>query len=97
PTPSHPSHPFSRPRTDPSQSASSRSGPVSAPSSPHFSDGQLAQLERALSQFIGPLAKMIVEKEVARHTALETLVQALAAEIDRPADRASFLAVVKKL
>lgn len=92
-----PSHPLSRPRTDPRQSASSRSGPVSAPSSPHFSDAQLAQLERALSQFIGPLAKMIVEKEVARHTAQETLVQALAAEIDRPADRASFLAVVKKL
>ena len=44
-----------------------------------FSD---AQLEQALSQFIGPLAKMIVKKEVARHTARETLPQSLAAEID---------------
>ena len=92
-----PSHPVSRPRTDPSQSVSSRSTPVSALSSPCFSDAQLAQLERALSQFIGPLAKMIVKKEVARHTALETLVQALATEIDRPADRASFLAAMQKL
>ena len=59
-----------------------------------FSD---AQLEQALSQFIGPLAKMIVKKEVARHTALETLLQSLAAEIDQPADRAGFLAAMQKL
>jgi hypothetical protein len=90
-------HPVSRPRADHSLPVSSRSGPVSALSSPCFSDAQLAQLERALSQFIGPLAKMIVKKEVARHTALETLLQALAVEIDRPADRASFLAAMQKL
>jgi hypothetical protein len=93
----NPSHPVSRPHTDHSQPVSSRSMPVSALSSPCFSDAQLAQVERALSQFIGPLAKMIVKKEVARHTALETLVQALATEIDRPADRASFLAAMQKL
>lgn len=93
----NPFPPFSRPRADPSRPVSSRSMPVSALSSPYFSDAQLAQLERALSQFIGPLAKMIVKKEVARHTALETLLQALAAEIDRPADRASFLAAMQKL
>ncbi|MES2241545.1 MAG: protein kinase [Pseudomonadota bacterium] len=93
----NPSHPDSRPHTDHSQAVSSRSGPVSALSSPNFSDAQLAQVERALSQFIGPLAKMIVKKELVRHTALETLVQALATEIDRPADRASFLAAMQKL
>lgn len=59
-----------------------------------FSD---AQLEQALSQFIGPLAKMIVKKEVARHTARETLPQSLAAEIDRPANRAGFLAAMQTL
>ena len=79
------------------QPVSSRSTPVSALSSPCFSDAQLGQLERALSQFIGPLAKMIVKKEVARHTALETLLQSLAAEIDQPADRAGFLAAMQKL
>ncbi|WP_141397400.1 adenylate/guanylate cyclase domain-containing protein [Polaromonas sp. AER18D-145] len=93
----NPFHPSSRPRTDPSQSVSSRSTTVSALSSPCFSDAQLAQLERALSQLIGPLAKMIVKKEVARHTALETLLQSLAAEIDRPVDRAGFLAAMQKL
>lgn len=44
-----------------------------------------------------PAGEMIVKKEVARHTALETLLQALATEIDRPADRASFLAAMQKL
>ncbi len=84
--------PLSRPHADIGQPVSARSGPFS---SPHFSADQLAQLERALSQFIGPLAKTIVKKEVARHTSLDTLLQALANQVDRPADRAKFLAMQK--
>ncbi|HYW57874.1 MAG TPA: protein kinase [Polaromonas sp.] len=79
---------FSRTMADVSQPISGRSGPVS---SPNFSDSQLALLERALSQFIGPLAKMILRKEVARHTSLQALRQALAAQIDKPGDREKFL------
>jgi hypothetical protein len=75
-------------------SISGRSVPVS---SPWFSAAQLTQLERALGQAIGPLAKMIVRKEVARHTSLEALRQALAAQVDRPAEREKFLTATQKL
>jgi serine/threonine protein kinase len=96
----------SRPRADISQpisrthsgsisgSISGRSVPVS---SPWFTEAQLTHLERALSQVIGPLAKMLVKKQVARHTALEALREALAHEIDHAADRAKFLAATQKL
>jgi serine/threonine protein kinase len=90
-----------RPQTDASQPATgSRSGPasVSAPVfSSHFSAEQLAQLERILSLFIGPLARMLVKQEVTRHATLETLLQALAAQVDRPAERLKFLASAQKI
>ncbi len=85
---------LSRPHADASQPISSKSGPIS---SPHFSAAQLTILERALSQAIGPLAKTILRKEVLRHTSLETLRQALAAQVDRAADREKFLAATLKL
>jgi len=89
------SHPVSRPHSGTvSGSISGRSVPVS---SPWFTAAQLSQLERALSQVIGPLAKMLVKKQVARHTSLEALRQALAGEIDHAADRAKFLAATQKL
>ncbi len=90
-------NPFSRPRADVSRPVSSRSGPSSPLSSPCFSAEQLAQIDKALSQFIGPLAKMIIKREAARHTSLEALLKALAVEVDRPADRAKFLAATQKL
>jgi serine/threonine protein kinase len=90
-----PSHPFSRPHSGTiSGGTSGRSAPVS---SPWFTPAQLSQLERALSQVIGPLAKTLVKKQVARHTSLEALREALAGEIDHAADRAKFLAATQKL
>ncbi|RZJ26173.1 MAG: hypothetical protein EOO54_03810 [Haliea sp.] len=77
-----------------SGSTSGRSVPVS---SPWFTAAQLTHLERALSQVIGPLAKMLVKKQVARHTALEALRQALASEIDHAGDREKFLAATRTL
>ncbi|MDP2033089.1 MAG: protein kinase [Polaromonas sp.] len=89
------SHPVSRPHSGTiSGSISGRSVPVS---SPWFTAAQLTQLERALSQVIGPLARMLVKKQVARHTSLEALREALAGEIDRAADREKFLAATQKL
>lgn len=77
-----------------SASISGRSAPVS---SPWFTAAQLTHLERALSQVIGPLAKMLVKKQVARHTSLEALREALANEIDHAADREKFLTATQKL
>jgi serine/threonine protein kinase len=90
-----PSHPVSRPHSGTlSGSISGRSVPVS---SPWFTAAQLGALERALSQGIGPLAKTLVKKHVARQTSLEALRQALAGEIDHAAERAKFLAATQKL
>ena len=58
---------------------------------------QLAELEKALSQYIGPMAKMIVKKEVARHPLMATLLPAVGLHIDRPDDRSRFLASMQKL
>ena len=77
-----------------SGSNSGRSVPVS---SPWFTDAQLTHLERALSQVIGPLAKVLVKKQVARHTSLEALREALANEIDHAINRAKFLTATQKL
>ncbi|MDP2819889.1 MAG: protein kinase [Polaromonas sp.] len=73
---------------------SGRSIPVS---SPWFTEAQLTHLERALSQVIGPLAKMLVKKQVARHTSLAALREALANEIDHATNRAKFLTATQKL
>ncbi|MFI5445645.1 protein kinase [Polaromonas sp. UC242_47] len=88
-----------------SQRWADRSQPVSAsisgrsvpPSSPYFSVAVLVQLEKALTQSIGPLARMILKQEVMRHQALESLRQALAAQVDSPAEREKFLAATQKL
>ena len=58
---------------------------------------QQAQLERALSLHIGPLAKTLVRKEMARQTQWSELLQALARHIDKPDDRAKFLSASGKL
>ena len=50
-----------------------------------------------LSLYIGPLAKTLVRKESARHTTLGGLAKALALQIDKPDDRAKFLAAAQKL
>jgi serine/threonine protein kinase len=55
----------------------------------------LAQFEKALSQYIGPMARMIVRRESARTPLWEDLCQALAAHIDKPEQRAKFIAALK--
>lgn len=55
---------------------------------------QFGGLERALSKFIGPLAKALVRREVARHQNWDALLQALASHIDSVDDQKSFLKLV---
>ncbi|MFS2036690.1 protein kinase domain-containing protein [Polaromonas sp. CT11-55] len=79
---------------------SSPSGPSATSTSinvQYFSAELQAQLERMLSLYIGPLAKTLVRKESARHTTLGGLAKALALQIDKPDDRAKFLAAAQKL
>jgi hypothetical protein len=77
-----------------STTLSGRSVPVT---SPYFNAALLLQLEKALSQSIGPLAKMILKQEVMRHHTPEALRQALAAQVDSPTEREKFLAATQKL
>ncbi|SDM35134.1 protein kinase [Polaromonas sp. JS666] len=79
---------------------SSPSGPSATSTSinvQYFSAELQSQLERMLSLYIGPLAKTLVRKESARHTTLGGLAKALALQIDKPDDRAKFLAAAQKL
>lgn len=75
----------------PSQHSQSVSRQVSV-----FSAEQQAMLERALSQYVGPLAKTLVRREAARHDNLAALVAALARHIDQPDEQAKFLSAVHK-
>jgi serine/threonine protein kinase len=58
---------------------------------------QQAVLERTLGLYLGPLAKTLVRREVARQLTFNTLLQALADHIDKPDERAKFLANASKL
>lgn len=58
---------------------------------------QLAQLEKLLGQFIGPMARMIIRKEAAKQLSFAALLPALALQIDRVEDRGRFMASAQKL
>ena len=58
---------------------------------------QQAVLERALGMYLGPLAKTLVRREVARQLTFNTLLQALTDHIDKPDEKAKFLATANKL
>jgi serine/threonine protein kinase len=105
------SRPLSRPESHPASQPQStpQSGPVTqgafasatSPSSvstrqPLSADAQ-ALLERALSQHIGPLARTILRKEIARQPDWAALLQALALQIDTAQDRAEFLSAAAKI
>lgn len=81
------------------------SGPVSrfAESQPAslplqgLTQDQIAMLEKVLSQYIGPMARMIIKKEATRHPSLEALLPALSLHIDKTADRRKYLAFMQKM
>lgn len=95
------SHPPSMPRTDSmrgSRAVPDRTDPSLPVSTSRRQDAtpeHLAQFERALSQHIGPMAKMIVKKEAARNPGYDDLVKALAAHLDRQEEQQKFLATFR--
>ncbi|MDB5965500.1 MAG: hypothetical protein JWQ72_2000, partial [Polaromonas sp.] len=90
---SRPSQPASTSVRQPSRFADSR--PVSLPQQ-NLSLEQLALLDQVLSQYIGPMARMIIRKEASRHLTLAALLPALALHIDKVDDRSKFLAFMQK-
>ena len=47
--------------------------------------------DEALTQFVGPIARVLVRRAAANASSVELLWQALATHIDSPAERAAFL------
>ncbi len=105
----HPvSRPLSRPASRPSghpltQPPSRLEASQPQPSVPLHSTRQvdippedMAIIEHTLSRFIGPMARMLIRKEVARSSTLKEFVQAVAANIDHPEQREVFMQALKR-
>ena len=52
----------------------------------------LARVETIFARYIGPMAKVLVKRELRHADSVEALCRALAGHIDKPADRQRFLA-----
>lgn len=57
----------------------------------------LKQVEQYLSEYIGPLAKVLVKKRAAKAKNITELSELLAKEIETPSERSHFLAACQKL
>jgi hypothetical protein len=57
---------------------------------------ELAAIEQTLSRYIGPMARIVVKKEVARAPSFRDLAQALAANVDKADQREAFMAALHK-
>lgn len=56
----------------------------------------LTIIEKTLSKFIGPMAKMIVRKEAGRAASYKDFVIAVAENIDQPVQREAFITELKR-
>jgi serine/threonine protein kinase len=84
------SQPLSQPMPSSSRSGASTRALVDVPAE------EVAVIEHQLSKFIGPMAKMLVRKEMARRGTFKELVTAIADTIDQPAQRELFLQALKR-
>ena len=57
---------------------------------------QVGAIEKALSLYIGPLARTLVRKESTRHADATSVIHALARHVDRPGDQTLFLQAANK-
>lgn len=73
----------------------SRNLPISSCNT-ELSEEELRAVEVALGRFLGPRARIVLEKEVARAATVKDLNAVLADSFDQPAQREAFMAEVKK-
>lgn len=57
----------------------------------------LRRIERALAEYIGPVARLLVRRAACDGESLEALIAQLAPELDRDADRHAFIAACRQL
>ncbi|MGE0331836.1 MAG: protein kinase [Ramlibacter sp.] len=99
-----PSQPRNQPLSQPLSRPSSRTGPSRLePSIPRHSTRQvdippedMAIIEHTLSKFIGPMARMLIRREVAHCATFKEFVHAVAGNIDHPQQREVFLQALKR-
>jgi hypothetical protein len=53
-------------------------------------------IEKGLSQYVGPMAKVLIRKEAARSATYKQLVDAVSQNIDDPEQRKLFLAALRR-
>lgn len=85
-----PSHAVSQPVSGPARSQPSTTRPLDLPPE------EQAAIEQTLSKYIGPMARMLVKREVARCTTFRDLVAAVAATVDNQAQREDFIKALHK-
>ena len=96
--------PLSQPLSRPLSQPASRLEPSRLePSIPQHSTRQvdippedMAIIEHTLSKFIGPMAKMLIRREVAHSATFKEFVTAVAGNIDHPQQREVFLQALKR-
>jgi hypothetical protein len=69
----------------PLSDSSGRRGSISLP------EQELERAQAALTQFVGPIARVLVRRAAANASSVEVLWQALSTHIESPAERAAFL------
>jgi serine/threonine protein kinase len=91
---SQPSQPMPRSQSQP-MSPSSRTGTSARPIADVPAE-EVVIIEQTLSKFIGPMAKMLVRKEMTRRGTFKELINAVADTIDQPAQRELFIQALKR-
>jgi len=68
--------------------------PMSAAKTPSssYSPAVLDKIAKELAVYIGPIAKIVVQKAASKHSSLQDLYNSLAEEIESSKDREKFLA-----
>lgn len=69
---------------------------LAAPPEVGLAAEELAQVEATLSRFIGPMARVMVKKELAKAQSLKGFIAAVADTIDQPSERAAFLKTLQQ-
>ena len=83
--------PAAAPTMEPLKTPVPGSGPASPTGAHQWSPGMLEAVVKELAAYIGPMAKIIVNRAAKQATSSRQLCETVAAEISVPADRAKFL------
>lgn len=95
--PSQPSgHPLSQPASRLEPSRPQPSVPSHSTRQVDIPPEDMALIEHTLSKFIGPMAKMLIRRELARCATFKEFVHAVAANIDHPQQREVFMQALKR-